>query len=219
MKKQLLLIDGSSYIFRAYYGIKASLTSKSGMPTNAVVGFKNMLAQLFKAENASHCVMVFDRPGPTFRNEIYSEYKANRSEAPDDLKVQFQPIYDFCEYLNLPVIALDGYEADDIIGSLARTYSPEIGITIISGDKDLTQLVTEDIHMLDTMNDRLFTPEFVKEKFGVAPEIIHEYLALVGDASDNIPGAQGVGRSDRFLVRRQQGRSIPYVRPGVSAAR
>jgi len=193
MKRHLLLIDGSSYIFRAYFGIKVSLTNKAGLPTNAVVGFKNMLLQLLKQEAPTHCVMVFDKPGPTFRHEMYSEYKANRSAAPDDLKVQFQPIYDFCEYLNLPVIAEAGFEADDVIGSLVKKFAPEIPVTIISGDKDLTQLVTEDVHMLDTMINKRYTPETVKEKFGVAPDMIAEYLALVGDTSDNIPGAQGIG--------------------------
>jgi DNA polymerase-1 len=193
MKNQLLLIDGSSYIFRAYYGLKANLSNRAGLPTNAIVGFKNMLAQLFKNENPSHCVMVFDRPGPTFRTKIYPEYKANRSEAPDELKVQFQPIYDFCHFLKLPVLTVDQYEADDIIGSLAVTYGSEIKVLIISGDKDLTQLVTQDVYMLDTMKNQIYTPDFVKEKFGIYPDMIPEYLALVGDTADNIPGAQGIG--------------------------
>lgn len=193
MKNNLLLIDGSSYIFRAFYGVRAGLTNKNGLPTNAVFGFKNMLLQLLKQENPSHCIMVFDRPGPTFRNTIYEDYKANRDEAPDDLKAQFEPIYELNRHLNMPIIWRDGFEADDIIGSLARIFSPEITITIISGDKDLTQLVTDEIHMLDTMKNKLYTPESVKEKFGVGPEMIHEYLAIVGDSSDNIPGAKGVG--------------------------
>jgi len=193
MKNNLLLIDGSSYIFRAFYGVRAGLTNKKGLPTNAVFGFKNMLLQLLKQENPSHCIMVFDRPGPTFRNTIYPDYKANRDEAPDDLKVQFDPIYEFNRHLNMPIVWRDGFEADDIIGSLAKIFSPQIEITIISGDKDLTQLVTDEIYMLDTMKNKRYTPESVKEKFGVGPEMIHEYLAMVGDSSDNIPGAKGVG--------------------------
>ncbi len=193
MKKQLLLIDGSSYIFRAFYGVRAGLKNKDGLPTNAVFGFKNMLLQLLKNEDPSHCIMVFDKPGPTFRNEIYSEYKANRDSAPDDLRLQFDPIYEFTRLLNLPIIRMDGYEADDVIGSVATRLSGEIKVTIISGDKDLTQLVTDQVHMLDTMKDKNYTPEEVKIKFGVPPEKIPEYLALVGDSSDNIPGAMGIG--------------------------
>ncbi|MCP4754315.1 MAG: DNA polymerase I [Proteobacteria bacterium] len=193
MNNQLLLIDGSSYIFRAFYGVRADLKNREGLPTNAVFGFKNMLFQLLKQENPSHCIMVFDKPGPTFRNEIYSEYKANREAAPDDLKVQFEPIYELNRFLNIPIIRRDGVEADDVIGSLARKFSPQIKVVIISGDKDLTQLVTDKVYMLDTMKKKLYTPNIVKEQFGVGPKLIPEYLAMTGDSSDNIPGAVGVG--------------------------
>lgn len=193
MKNQLLIIDGSSYIFRAFYGVRAGLKNQAGMPTNAVFGFKNMMLQLLKQEDPSHIIMVFDRPGPTFRNDIYPAYKANREAAPDNLKVQFEPIYRLNDLLNIPLVWQDGVEADDIIGSLTKKFSGQIPITIISGDKDLTQLVTEEIHMLDTMKNKRFTPESVKEKFGVPPEMIAEYLAVIGDTSDNIPGINGVG--------------------------
>lgn len=152
-----------------------------------------MLLQLLKTEDPSHCVMVFDKAGPTFRNEIYPEYKSNRDAAPDDLKVQFDPIFRFSRLLNLPVLQVDGFEADDVIGSLVKTLLGKITVTIISGDKDLTQLVTNEVHMLDTMNNRRYTPEEVQTKFGVPPEMIPEYLALIGDSSDNIPGASGIG--------------------------
>ncbi|MBU2514605.1 DNA polymerase I [bacterium] len=193
MKKQILLIDGSSYIFRAFYGVSSGLKNKNGFPTNAIFGFKNMLMQLLKNEEPSHCVMIFDKAGPTFRNEIYSGYKANRDTAPDDLKLQFDPIYRFTGLLNLPIIQMEGYEADDVIGTLAKQLSGEIKVTIISGDKDLTQLVTDQVHMLDTMKNKIYTPDEVKTRFGVPPEKIPEYLALVGDSSDNIPGASGIG--------------------------
>ena len=193
MKNQLLLVDGSSYIFRAYYGVRADLKNQQGQPTNAVFGFKNMLLQLLKQEDPSHCVLVFDSPGPTFRHEIYTEYKANRDAAPEDLKVQFDPIYKLVKLLNFPVIWGEGVEADDVIGSLVQRFASDIPVTIVSGDKDLTQLVTESVHMLDTMKNERYTPEAVKEKFGVGPEMIHEYLAIVGDSSDNIPGAKGIG--------------------------
>jgi len=193
MKNQLLLVDGSSYIFRAFYGVRADLKNKEGLPTNAVFGFKNMMLQLLKQEDPSHCVLVFDSAGPTFRNDIYPDYKANREAAPEDLKVQFDPIYRLVKILNFPVIWGDDVEADDVIGSLARRFASEIPVTIVSGDKDLTQLVTESVNMLDTMKDERYTPEAIKEKFGVGPELIPEYLAVVGDTSDNIPGAKGIG--------------------------
>lgn len=193
MKNQLLIIDGSSYIFRAFYGVRAELKNQAGVPTNAVFGFKNMMLQLLKQEDPSHCIMVFDKPGPTFRNEIYANYKANRESAPDDLKVQFALIYQLNDLLNLPLVWLDGVEADDVIGSLTRKFSSQIAITIISGDKDLTQLVTEKTTMMDTMNNKRYTPETVKEKFGVPPALIAEYLAIIGDTSDNIPGISGIG--------------------------
>lgn len=193
MKNQLLIIDGSSYIFRAFYGVRADLKNQHGLPTNAVFGFKNMMSQLLQEEDPSHCIMVFDKPGPTFRHEIFKEYKANRDAAPDDLKAQFEPIYQFSNILNIPIVWIDGFEADDVIGSLVRTFSSQIKVTIISGDKDLTQLVTADVKMHDTMKNEIYTPERVKEKFGVLPALIPEYLAIVGDASDNIPGAAGIG--------------------------
>ena len=193
MKNQLLLVDGSSYIFRAYYGVRADLRNQQGLPTNAVFGFKNMLLQLVKQEDPSHCVLIFDSPGPTFRHEIYTEYKANREAAPEDLKLQFDPIYQLVKLLNFPVIWGERVEADDVIGSLVQRFASEIPVTIVSGDKDLTQLVTDNVHMLDTMKNERYSPEGVKEKFGVSPEMIPEYLAIVGDSSDNIPGAKGIG--------------------------
>ena len=193
MEKQLLLIDGSSYIFRAFYGIQTNLSNKDGMPTNAIFGFKNMLHQLLQKEKPTHIVVVFDPKGPTFRNEMYDLYKANREAAPDDLKVQFEPIHHLVRILNLPMMVQDGFEADDLIGSLANKFKKEISIKIISGDKDLTQLIDDKVVMLDTMKNRLFDANAVLEKFGVLPENMIQYLALVGDASDNIPGARGVG--------------------------
>lgn len=193
MDSHLLLVDGSSYIFRAFYAVKADLTNSEGLPTNAVMGFKNMLNNLIKDQKPTHIAMIFDSPGDTFRNEIYPLYKANRGAPPEDLKLQFDPIFELVDCLCVKTLRLDWYEADDIIGTLTKKFENQIKITIISGDKDLTQLVTDSVFMLDTMKRFLFTPKEVKEKFGVAPEKIPEYLALVGDSSDNIPGAKGVG--------------------------
>ncbi|MBT4286205.1 MAG: DNA polymerase I [Deltaproteobacteria bacterium] len=205
MTDRLVLVDGNSYIFRAFYGIRATLTNKEGVPTNAVFGFKNMLAQLLRDINPTHCVMVFDMPGPTFRHEIYSEYKANRSATPDDLKVQFEPIFEFVESLNLPMIKMKSYEADDIIGSLAGKFSSEIEVMIISGDKDLTQLINDNVSMYDTLKSTLYKADDVVEKFGVKPEMIPQYLALMGDNSDNIPGAAGIGPKSALKLLKKYG--------------
>ena len=193
MEPQFLIVDGHSYIFRAFYGIKASLTNREGLPTNAVFGFKNMLAQILRDLAPTHIAVVFDRPGPNFRHAIYPEYKANRSEAPDDLKVQFEPIFRLVEALKLPTLQIDEYEADDVIGTLVRKFSGESKVTIVSGDKDLTQLVSDTVHMFDSLNDKLYKPEDVEGKFGVKPELMAQFLALMGDTSDNIPGAAGIG--------------------------
>ncbi|MDX2470361.1 MAG: DNA polymerase I [SAR324 cluster bacterium] len=193
MENKLLLVDVSAYIFRAFFGVRGNFSNSEGMPTNAVFGFKNMLLHLLNTENPSHVAMVFDTPGGTFRNEIYSEYKANRSACPEDLVPQFAPIAELTELLQLPIIKRENYEADDLIGTLSKKFSKEIKVIIVSGDKDLTQLVNEDVVMLDTMKDYVFGPEQVKEKFGVGPEKIAQYLAIVGDTSDNIPGAKGIG--------------------------
>ena len=193
MNRKLLLIDGNAYIFRAFYGVRASLTNKEGQPTNAVFGFKNMMSQLLAELNPSHCIMVFDKPGRNFRHEMFKEYKANRSSAPDDLKSQFAPIHEFVDCLNMPILKMEGVEADDTIGSLVKKFQDQIEVLIISGDKDLTQLVSPTVHMYDTMKNKTYTPEGVKDKFGVAPDMISQYLALVGDSADNIPGAAGIG--------------------------
>jgi DNA polymerase I len=205
MKNQLLIIDGSSYVFRAFYGVRANLTNRQGLPTNAVFGFKNMMLQLLRQEDPSHCVMVFDKPGRSFRHDIYPEYKANRLAAPEPLKVQFEAIYRFNEYLNIPLVWQDGVEADDVIGSLVRKLADQIQVVIVSGDKDLTQLVTAEVTMLDTMNHKWYTPDTVREKFGVPPEQIPEYLAIIGDSSDNIPGATGIGPKTAVKLFQQFG--------------
>jgi len=193
MPPKLLLVDVSSYIFRAFYAVKTGLTSPDGVPTNALFGFKQMLLHLFNAEQPSHVAMVFDTSGGSFRNELYPLYKANRSAPPEELIPQFPLIREFTQLLNLDVLEHDNYEADDLIGSLAQRFGEQIEIKIVSGDKDLTQLVTNKVKMLDTMKDKLYGPAEVKEKFGVGPEMMVEYLALCGDSSDNIPGAAGIG--------------------------
>ncbi len=193
MKPKLLLVDSSSYIFRAFFAVKTGLTNPAGVPTNALFGFKQMLLHLLQAEKPTHIAMVFDTPGGSFRNRLYPLYKANRSAPPEELIPQFPLIFRLTELLNLPILKLDDYEADDLIGSLAHRFSSEAEVVIISGDKDLTQLINDQVVMLDTMKDFRYGPAEVKAKFGVGPEKIVEYLALMGDSSDNIPGAVGIG--------------------------
>jgi len=193
MEPKLYLIDGSAYIFRAFYGVRQNFTSPTGLPTNAVFGFKNMLLGLLKKYNPSHLVMVFDTAGPCFRNHLYPEYKANRSTPPEELKQQFAPIFELVEKLNIPVLTHDDFEADDVIATLAARFSEQMEVVVVTGDKDLAQLVNSRVTMYDPMKDKVYDSAGVVEKWGVAPEMMHEFLALVGDSADNIPGAMGIG--------------------------
>jgi DNA polymerase-1 len=187
------LVDGSGYIFRAYYAIQ-HLSNSKGFPTNALFGFVRMLLKLLNDAESDHVIVTFDAGRATFRTEIYPEYKANREACPDDLVLQMPYFRKICSALGLVVLEKPGYEADDLIGTLARRYC-EAGYktVIVSGDKDLMQLVNDDVMVWDTMKDRRYCAADVVEKFGVEPEKVVEILALVGDSSDNIPGVKGVG--------------------------
>ena len=192
-ERTLFLIDGSSYIYRAYHAIR-SLSTRSGFPTNAIFGFANMVLKVLRDHEPTYAAMVFDAPGPTFRHELYSEYKANRPPMPEDLVLQMPRIDDLVAAFNVPSIRITGVEADDIIATLASNYSGEVDkVVIVSSDKDLMQLVTDKVLMLDTMKDRWMDEEAVTEKFGVRPEQVVQVQALMGDSSDNIPGLPGVG--------------------------
>ncbi|MDT8447221.1 MAG: DNA polymerase I [bacterium] len=207
---KLYLIDGSSYIFRAFYGIRSGLSNRQGQPTNAVFGFKNMLLSLLRDHQPTHVAMVFDTPGPCFRNQIYDLYKANRDAPPEELKVQFEPIFELVELLNFTQVKHPDYEADDIIGTLAQQFRGDIEVVIVSGDKDLAQLVTNEVHMFDSMKDMDYGPAEVREKWGVGPEMIDQLLALTGDSSDNIPGAPGIGPKTALKLFEQFG-DIPGI--------
>ncbi len=192
-EKTLFLIDGSSYIYRAYHGIR-SLSTRSGFPTNAIFGFANMVLKVLRDHNPTYAAMVLDAPGPTFRHEMYPEYKANRPPMPEDLVVQMPRIDDVIAAFKLPAIRIQGVEADDIIATLARKYAGEVDrVVIISSDKDLMQLVGGNVVMLDTMKDHWVDEKAVFEKFGVEPSRVVHVQALMGDSSDNIPGLPGVG--------------------------
>lgn len=188
-----VLVDGSSYLYRAFHALPPLMNSK-GEPTGAVYGVINMLRKLIREQKPTYIAVVFDAKGKTFRDDLYEKYKANRSAMPDDLQVQIEPLYDIIKAMGLPILAVEGVEADDIIGTLA-VKAKQMGMTTIisTGDKDLAQLVTDGITLVNTMTDTIYDRTKVLEKFGVGPEGIVDYLTLVGDSVDNIPGVPGVG--------------------------
>ena len=192
-KPPLILVDGSSYLFRAFHALPP-LTNSSGVPTGAVYGVINMLRKLVDEYQPEHMVVVFDAKGKTFRNDLYKEYKANRPPMPDDLRVQIEPLHDLVTALGYPKLVIKGVEADDVIGTLAvQAEAHGMDVLISTGDKDMAQLVTKKVTLINTMNNSLMTPDGVVEKFGVRADQIIDYLALVGDSADNIPGVPKVG--------------------------
>lgn len=191
---QLYLLDGSSYIYRAYYGIRDRETT-AGMATNAIFGFTRMLLNLLQEHSPDHLAVVFDRPREeTFRRQLYADYKANRDAAPDDLVQQIPYIKQMVEAFNIPALEAPGFEADDVIATLARRYAAEgCQVTVVTGDKDLMQIVDDSISLLDTMKDQRSGPVEVIERFGVPADKVADVLGLAGDTSDNIPGVPGIG--------------------------
>jgi len=190
--KKLYLVDGSSYIYRAYYAIR-HLSNSKGESTNAVYGFTKMLMSLVRDEMPDHLAVIFDAKGATFRKEIYSEYKANRSAMPEDLVPQITIIKDIVRAFNMPAIELAGYEADDIIATLAKRFAAQgLEVTVVTGDKDLMQIITDRVRLLDTMKGKISGLTEVVERFGGAEKVI-EVQGLAGDSSDNVPGVPGIG--------------------------
>ncbi|MGM9485960.1 DNA polymerase I [Ideonella sp. YS5] len=191
--KTLLLVDGSSYLYRAYHALP-DLRGPGGFPTGAIHGMVAMMKKLREDVGAGHAACVFDASGPTFRDEWYPEYKANRSPMPDDLRQQIEPIHEVVKLLGWPVLMVPGIEADDAIGTLARIGAESGHKVIVStGDKDLAQLVNERVTLINTMSNERLDVEGVKAKFGVPPDRIVDYLTLIGDAVDNVPGVEKVG--------------------------
>ena len=192
--QKLFLLDGSSFIYRAYYGIRDRSTS-SGLATNAIYGFTRMLLGLQQNHQPDYLAVVFDRPREeTFRRQLYAEYKANREQAPDDLVDQIPYIKQMVEAFNIPALDAYGFEADDVIATLARRFSAQsVDVTVVTGDKDLMQIVDDKISLLDTMKDKRCTEDDVVERFGVPASLVADVLGLAGDTSDNIPGVPGVG--------------------------
>ena len=189
----LVLIDGSSYLYRAFHALPA-LTNSQGEPTGALHGVLTMILKLLREQQPPHVAVVFDAPGKTFRDDLYDQYKANRPPMPDELRSQIQPILDAVEAMGLPLLRVNGVEADDVIGTLCKQAASEgLQVLVSTGDKDLAQLVNDNVTLINTMNDATLDRDGVKAKFDVFPEQIIDYLALMGDTSDNIPGVPKVG--------------------------
>ncbi len=192
-RTRLVLVDGSSYLYRAFHALPPLSTSK-GEPTGAVHGVLNMLNKLLREQAGDHIAIVFDAPGRTFRDEMFEEYKANRPPMPDDLRAQIQPVLDAVPAMGLPLLRIDGVEADDVIGTLSRRAVEQgFEVLISTGDKDMAQLIDDHVTIVNTMTGSILDRNGVKEKFDVFPEQIVDYLGLVGDSSDNIPGVPRVG--------------------------
>lgn len=190
---KILLVDGSNYLFRAFHGLP-DLRTSTGEPTGAMRGFFGMLGKVWKMAEADHAVIVFDAPGKNFRHEMYADYKANRPPMPDDLRVQIKPLIQILSDLGWPILSVPGVEADDVLATLAeKARAVGMKSVIATGDKDMAQLVDDDIVLLNTMNTKFYDREGVIEKYGVPPERIIDYLALMGDKVDNVPGINKCG--------------------------
>ena len=204
-QKKLYLVDASGYIFRAYYAIRP-LSNSKGLPTNALFGFTSMLMKLLREQKPDLVGIVFDVARKTFRNEMYPAYKANRAEPPADLVPQFPYFRKIVKAMNLPVLELPNYEADDVIGTIAKKYEKKkISIVIVTGDKDMMQLVDENVLIYDSMKEKWIGIPEVKEKFGVIPKLVPDILALAGDSSDNIPGVPGIGDKTAIKLIQEHG--------------
>ncbi|MEM7020358.1 MAG: 5'-3' exonuclease H3TH domain-containing protein, partial [Pseudomonadota bacterium] len=192
-EKTLFLVDGSGYLFRAFHAMP-SLTNSKGDATGAAFGVTNMLRRLIQEYSPIHAAVVFDAKGKTFRNDMYPEYKANRPPMPDELREQIAPIHEITKAMGFPFLMVPDVEADDVIGTLAiQAREAGMKVFIFTGDKDFAQLVNEDITLINTMNDSVQDIPGVMDKFGVPPELIIDYLALMGDKVDNVPGVEKVG--------------------------
>ena len=201
----LYLIDGNSYLYRAFYAIRGLATSE-GTPTNAIYGFTTMLMKIIKEKAPDYFAIVFDAPGPTHRHDAYEDYKAHRPGMPDDLKIQVPLIKEVIQAFHIPIIEIPGYEADDILGTLAKRAEKEkLDVYILTGDKDMCQVVSPYVKLYDSMKEKVTGEKEVKEKFGIPPKQFPEIIALMGDASDNIPGAPGVGEKTAVKLLKEFG--------------
>jgi DNA polymerase-1 len=203
-RPKLFLIDGSSYLFRAFYAI-GHLSNSKGLPTNATYGFIQMLLKVLKEHRPDYLAVIFDSKAPTFRSEVYKEYKANRPAMPEALSPQIPYIKKIIEGYRIALLELEGYEADDLIGTVAKRLESEVDVVVITGDKDILQLVSDRIQVYDTMKDKRFGVEEVVGRFGVSPEQVVEVMGLSGDAIDNIPGVPGIGEKTAIQLIKAYG--------------
>jgi DNA polymerase-1 len=203
-RPKLFLIDGSSYLFRAFYAI-GHLSNSKGLPTNATYGFIQMLLKVLKEHRPDYLAVILDSKAPTFRSEVYKEYKANRPAMPEALSPQIPYIKKIIEGYRIALLELEGYEADDLIGTVAKRLESEVDVVIITGDKDILQLVSDRIQVYDTMKEKRFGVEEVIERFGVSPEQVVEVMGLSGDAVDNIPGVPGIGEKTAIQLIKTYG--------------
>jgi len=199
-EKTIYLIDGTAYIYRAYHAIRA-LSNSRGLPTNAIFGFTRMLMKLMEDRSPEYVAMFFDAKGPTFRHEMYKDYKANRPPMPEDMVIQLPYIKKVTAAFNLPIIEMQGFEADDLIGTIARLTEKEgFSVVIVTGDKDFMQLVTDKIAIWDPMKDSTIDLPFIKEKFGIEPHQMIDVQGFSGDTADNIPGVPGIGQKTALTL-------------------
>ncbi|RLB15842.1 MAG: DNA polymerase I, partial [Deltaproteobacteria bacterium] len=190
-KEPVFLVDGSSYLHRAYHAIR-NLSNSKGFPTNVVFGFTKMLLKLLQEKKPKYVAIVFDAKGPTFRHEIYEAYKANRPPMPEDLALQIPLVKKIIKAFNIKILEKEGYEADDLIGTLARRCEEQgHEVIMVTGDKDFRQLISPRVSIWDTMKDRVTDYDSLKEEYGLEPEQFVDVMGLSGDTSDNIPGVQG----------------------------
>ncbi|MDD3142939.1 MAG: 5'-3' exonuclease H3TH domain-containing protein, partial [Candidatus Cloacimonetes bacterium] len=194
MRPTLYLIDGTALLYRSHFAfIKNPLVNSRGEHTSAIFGVVNSFLHILELKRAENILISFDRKAPTFRHELSEDYKANRPPMPDELVAQIEPVQRFFQLIGLPEISLDGYEADDVLATLGERFKDRFDIVFVTSDKDYSQLVEERVSIFDPAKDLSYDREGIFGKFGVYPEQFVDYLALVGDASDNIPGVRGIG--------------------------
>src|SRR5512139_743502 len=204
-EKTLYLVDGSSYIHRAFHAVR-NLSNSKGLPTNAIFGFSRMLLKLLEDKKPAHIAVVFDAKGPTFRHALYERYKATRPPAPEGLVAQFPYIRAIVQGLGLATIEKEGYEADDIIGTLARLAEEQgYKIMVVTGDKDFRQILSPLVMLWDTMKDKVTSYETFRSEYGLEPAQMIDVMGLSGDTSDNIPGVPGVGEKTAIDLVKQFG--------------
>ena len=210
-QKRLFIIDGYATLYRAHYAlIRNPLTNSAGTPTSAVFGFANQVFQLIEEENPDYLVTAFDSKGKNFRHEIFSDYKANRSDMPDEIQQQLPYLWKLLEAMNIPVLRVDGVEADDIIGTVAKKcMNDSLQCNIVSGDKDFMQLINDSTFLYAPQarkrEKEIFNSKKVEEKWGVGPDHIIDLLGLMGDSSDNVPGVQGIGPKTAMKLIKEYG--------------